>query len=1644
MRRTALAVLFALCSGSLPAAESAALKFDFSPSPLEELIAEVEKQKQTALVPRAARGPVIDGKLDDEAWVRAATVGFADNEPATLIRLCFDDQALYIATSATERPGEKPDRKPFERDMNSIWKDEHIEVWIDPTCKAERRYQFVLGASNSLYDLKDGKPAYNPDYRHAVAQTEKGWDAEIAIPLQALEIKAWPSRLGFNIGRNGPLFPPRSWNAEYGDTERTEIELQGVVPKPGGAAGDDAVEGPEQGEAAVSGASLRVVVHRPYARPQDRWIEADVALSPGSGRLDGTSVSARLFDIGLRQPVAEASAVPSRRQGRLDIDLRSVGLRNACLSIEFRENGECTGKYVGILSAAECDAPLRPGDRVKILVDAPPGDAALAGWPVHFGAPFPAGALWDASQLRLVDAKGRELPSQTEVTGCWAREGAIQWVRFDALVTGREPCYVEIGKRGSGSTPARPLTLSRQGEEITVETGVARYVLAKGASPIREILVGGKRVACADGTRGLYVIDQTGRVASASAEEETVAVEAAGPVASCVRFEGWYATADGARLARHITRVKCFAGQPFARVTHTLVLTSDTNEVWFKDIGWELAVAPGADPAAAFATSRDERTSTASHALADGAPSAYMLQDSHYRFGRGDNHFSVVAMSAKGAATTLAEGGECGDWAAVCGGDSGLAVHCHEAARQHPKEFEVRRDRVVLRLFSNRAGEELDFRPPTLVKKWNLAEWNKTVISKVHYDEKMPEKIAGFKTNAAGWSKTHELCFTPLPGRTDAAGTAGAMRRHSEPVYCHVAPDWVWQSEAMGPIHPRDPENFPHAEKAIDVTVDWWRRRVPEFGEFGFVDYYTGPHLWYVGKGQKYPGLSGHGYAYTYTLRHHLWLVYARAADRDLREFTYETNRIYMDGYMAHWDTATKTRGLYASSGMSDRSDGATKEALPFVWGDRTTEMKSSSTDLNQFIWLHHVTGHRRARDCVLEYIDGLKRSWTMSKPKKSWRAIMLLRTLTQCYAFTWDPALKVMADMTGDHLHDPESAIALTKERPYRGSPYKTQVDVSGLVEAWNIFGQKRYHDMALKVSRHWWDQWVGIWPVFYVNHQGLMANFLYRGTGDKSIVEMLKVQMKQAAKCYDPETGGINPNVKRPPKGAETATFMFEGIPYAQDLIVRSGGLGKSLTSWVAYNDYGRQASAVAFKRDDEGLEFNVACGALRQRGYGVGAAGGTVRIEPLRTTDKAVGSANLHCASNLNFVSETASGGAYVRIPKDAPANPVKIFTDLCGNEFFVLCRSKTPLVLHAPEYWQPLPVHQSPWVRIHFKVPEGVSDGAVFFEGSARLYAPDGAPFADGEPQHGWVDLPPDRPGLWSFEPVDNRLVRVRNVPPFFAFADPAHYFEPNIEWEREEVEEQEETAPDKAVFVSGAVNTPGNQALSLTGRRLFKLEAGEPHPSGVGGRFLPFHQGTIEFFFKPRWSGFEPPREYLTVVRIPSAGYEWRLSYMNDPKKNPENFFHVLYAQAYSDGPLKRITFRCYRKQTLFERNKWVHIAWVWGQRDGIYANHGKTSKNVLMTRIYVDGRAGRDYYYKLGHNLPADEPKALQLEGGLRAVVDELRISDCQRYLADFAPPSRAREFELDEHTRALFHFNGDVKGQSHGHAGALPVTLRE
>jgi len=479
--------------------------------------------------------------------------------------------------------------------------------------------------------------SYDPAWQSAVSRTSGAWTVEAAIPKGALRIEDWPARVGFNIARNGPNVTAAAWGEEFASTEGSTLVFQGV-PEPVRTAGAKAPAGRP--------ARLNVTVERPSARPGERWIEADLLVQPGAAGLAELRLTAAVFKLGETAPAARATAVPERSRGRLLVDLRSLGLSRARLCVKLSRGEKLLDTAEVLLSTREAERPLQPGQKIAVKLDLPEGIEKVESWAVTFGVPFPAGALWDAERIRLVDGKGREIPHQKEVTGLWAKDGAVKWVRFDALLSSDGECFVEAAPAAEGSGPAAPVKVTEQAGKVVLDTGAARYVLARGPSPIEEVWLGERRIAAA-GKRGLYVVDQKGRTASASAEGETMVVEASGPVAACVRFEGFYRTPSGEQLARHITRVEAFAGQPFAKVTHTLVLTNDTNEVWFRDIGWEFSVESGGGAKAVFGVSRSDWAKSLTRAL-DRAGAAYMLQDRHYRFAHGDNHFLVAAVARDG------------------------------------------------------------------------------------------------------------------------------------------------------------------------------------------------------------------------------------------------------------------------------------------------------------------------------------------------------------------------------------------------------------------------------------------------------------------------------------------------------------------------------------------------------------------------------------------------------------------------------------------------------------------------------------------------------------------------------------------------------------------------------------------------------------------------------------------------------------------------------------------------------------------------------------------------------------------------------------------------------------------------------------
>ena len=1574
------------------------LRLDFSPAPLESFIQRTENRAALIEVARCAEAPEIDGSLGDKVWAGAATVQIPATVrgsrplPNTRAQFCYDDAAIYFAVVCDLHAGKPPVAEKRRRDEGA-WKDDCVEIWMDISGKGDAIYQFVINALGAIYDQSAEGADYNPEWQHAVGTTDKAWVVEMAIPKAALQLEAWPAKLPFNIGRNGPDLDTRSFNGTYGDTSAGMLVLTGIAE-----AQVEAAAGPK-----AAGEPLELVVPRTYARPGDRWLETNLKVNMPPASLHQAEVRAQLLKPTGGKALAEVKAVPTRPAGKVLIDLRTLKLAEANLRVQLREQGKLVAQEEVQLTARGPEQPLKPGQKIPVHLDLPAGIDSVQNWPVYIGVPFPAGTLWDIDAVRLVDRSGRQLPHQREAIAHWAKDGAIKWVRFDALVNSADGCFVEVATPQPMPKPKELL----QGLDLSI-LGFKNPIVSKGYD--------------SDDTRGLYVVDQKGRVACTSAKGETVTVEASGPVAICMRFEGPYLTAEGEELARHITRVEVFAGQPVANITHTLVLTRDTNEVWFTDVGWEFRTPLGPNTTALFGTSREEWDKSVSCPLGKDT-TAWMLQDSHYFFAHGENHFQVVSQPASGKASTLAEGEECGDWAAVVGEKRGVMVSCREAALQHPKEFEIRPDRIIMHMFSSRAGEQLDFRGETLAKKWDLLTWYDAAIPQAYKlkHEEILAKMAGHTSNAIGWSKTHELMIAPLVQPDDAAETAARLSRlHSQPVYALADPQWICDSEAMKPIHAVDEARFPVAEKAISAALRQWHDKIGMWGDYGFVDYYGGPHLGYRG---KYVSQKRYN-SITYTLRPDLWLMYARSGERHVRQLAADSIRADADSTMAHWDGPRKTKGLYlADSGSDTPTGGVRKGQLPFSWESATYTHKSSSTTMNNYTWYYYLTGCRRAKDIVLEYCEGVKRAWTPAQAKRNARALVLIRMLTGGYEVTWDPELRAMADATMDFLEDPEAPLGFIQGRSNFDQPagtlYKTQVDIRALIEAWRVYGDPRYHDMATKLSRYLWQNFLGNWPLFYTNPTGIAGSFLYRETGEPKYAQGLAIQLRHAASAYDPEsdhTYGVH--------SAEKCTFLFEGIAHAEKVVVEAGADNVPVTSWCGYEDFGFPSSIVFRKSAGEELNFDIQTPA---------------EFSILPAAEQTSG------REGLPWIVEETYGRRSISVPAEAPAGDYSIVPAQFGQHL-VIANSHVPLVIYAPDYWRPAPP-QAPNVRYYFRLPDGSRDAQMVFEGTANLFDPKGQPYPSNEPVHGPVDLPADKPGLWCFLPVDNQLVKVRNIPPFFAVEDPASYFQPDIPWQPQEQEEPSAEIPAGTEYVKGAINTEDNQALYLGPKGKFTLQAGEKHPSGDGSMFLPFSEGTIEFFFKPSWGTLDLPLKSKTICALGVEGREsWRMSYMmaarNRDAKADFYASHVLYGYFMAQAPKIQHSMRIYRR-TIFSADEWVHVAWVWGQRSGILpgGGHTKPKENVLITTLYVNGRVGQHYNYKWFDNVPANMPVNFQMYS-LDGAVDELRISDSQRYTANFTA-TREAELPLDEHTRALFHFNGDATGASHGYDGELPVETR-
>ena len=1188
----------------------------------------------------------------------------------------------------------------------------------------------------------------------------------------------------------------------------------------------------EKSPASYSWGAVTLHTGKNVINSSERWMDLVVKMDASVHPLETTQLTVTVDGRDDGRILARKTCEPLTPDALVRLDMLSLKANSARIMAEWRGKDGILLGMGELWAMAETAKPLPEDRKIPVILDLPEGIERVNAYPVRFGLPLPRGAVWEADGLRVLDTSGREVPSQLEIAGRWAEEGSVKWMWIDAIVSGKkgDEFFVAAGKRESGSFPAVPVKVEEKQGIFSVKTGETEYLVGKDGALVKEIISGGRTVVREGGARGLYVIDQKGRIARASGKDASALIESKGPVSAVIRIEGWYSTPEGEEVARHITRLKFTAGRPEAEVVHTLILSRDTNEVWFRDIGWEFEVLHGRDTKAVFGLAGEERDYTEGHVNFPGgwiamnpvqkkdvpAPpqsekkfeiplsgigSVSMVQKEGVLLGlepsaiqnwnratnpttpwtpclHGSYSFEILK---KGSGKPLYSGARMGDWAALTGASGGLMVSCRDAAAQHPKEFEVSERFLNMKLFTSSTGRELDFRMESLMKSWGMLP-----LDKVRFHDKVPQKllqdyldfISKHDSNAIGWAKTHDMMISPAISGFDSYISS---MLHSKQVFMHVSPKWIRETRAMGPLHPKDPEKFPLDETLINNL--FWGKILQGLGgpNGGFVDYNAGPH-WII-----HSWRSG-----SYTIRSDSWYLYARSGDRSIRHFAQGANRAFLDNNLSHWRSEGKIPGLLMGDTGSPGSlqSRNRRSDLPVYWESSSKGNYEQATVANydQALLDYYITGSRRAGDIMKSFVEAIKED--LKPSMKHWRVILAVRHIAQAYEFSWDPRIKeLIYEIVDNSIYDPESPVLLTKARPHRSSTYKMETDGDVFVELYDLFGDSLFKKMAMAIARYNWDKEAINPPKSPSQNRstGLLGYFLWEETGNPSVASRFDYGRRRllAERFSDVGKGEIRLTcVSQIPR-------YFKGLPYAMDIIERTGDDKNQKASWIAFSSetapvrlFLRKAGEVKspghyaslgknetsmniLVKKEESASVEHFKGRKEDGIMKPWTVGDSVVLKPYTVLRY------IWMGHDLHTVEDRSYGVTSIDIPKDAPGGIYEL--EIKGKgDYSVYTNRYAPLSIYAPEGWTPM--NMLPPVRDYFNVPEKTEKGRIFFEKETVLFTPEGTPFNDGKALFGWIDIPSEKTGLWSFETIDTGKVKTENLPPFFNMGSPDLYTE----------------------------------------------------------------------------------------------------------------------------------------------------------------------------------------------------------------------------------------------------------------------------
>lgn len=1282
-------------------------------------------------------------------------------------------------------------------------------------------------------------------------------------------------------------------------------------------------------------------------------------------------------------------------------ELSTLSARRYRLSVPLQELSPGTYRLAAILEGPDSTyeelmevdilrpQPLPVRQRINLQVDWPEGNNLTGSAPVYAGVAFPGGMLLDPEQLQVIDGDGQAVPTQHEVLATWSPGGSIRWLGlYFSAVQGRR-YQVEFGREVKRQT-RRGITLKETAHSYLIDTDKVRLEVPFSGPLLGPAWIGDRQILAGE-SPCLLIRDQRGRVANelGGTADSTVVVEVAGPERVVIRRDGRYRTAGGEALAGYTVRLTFAADSADIGIQHSLIMTEATDKLQFSDVAVRVQPALAAPWQIQLDSSPAYNGETKAYRInpADGER-AYLAQLVR------PHHFFTESEYVAGTGPENESRGEtAGQWGSMRTTAGGLAWTIRNLTNTFPKELSFGPEGAIAHLWSSRGGRLLDYRASTLVpyfgEEW-FADWKGGL-----------EAALALTTNAQGTARTHDLTLHLLA--QDLPNEELVARAHlaDQPILVMQDPAWLNKTDALGGLHPYDPERFPKLEAYHEAYFrEYIAGQAERVGDVGYFVYGAGPHTYTT----EYPGAPDHQRKYPRFYRYSAvdyhgrtanWLAYARTGKRLYGDYASAFTRNFYDYRFSYVDLPSRPLGARLSGGFSH--DG------PFFWTGVPSAFGVQGADLDHFYLAWYLTGDRRASDGPRLWQQWMRRTFApLILPKTGGLTQQPYWMLAQAYRADWDEAIGGLLRDTRERLLDSRTTTGMI-DSDYYGAHYKLGSALYGSLYDTIATGSQAATTAFLKGAAYYRDSMMPTYGAGYQDHSGIYMNYAWRLSGDSRFASWMDARLGRHTFRYVDDDLELLPNsgYSRLYAGPWNSN-IFETLAYGMDLVTRAAD---QIQPWP----YSETGDTFGFaKQPHEPVNFYLDFAPDFEL-----TLMKTLDNKDANRRDYFVGPVHTDF-QRLYFSQEApglASGFGQLTIPVETLAGDYRL------QQTKLLTSDARQLVSVIPDgaFLNAVSDRPRSWF---FQLP-AKSEGAIALSRDTEL-------IRDGESRvlTGGIFHPlqgGSEDAMLELRPRGRTWLQITgDIPPIVAEHDATRWYLPS--WAPAATPPGPLADPEEE-FVSGI----SGEGLLLNGSRQLRLPGAAPDHQY---EHLDPTSGTLEFWLRPQWSSRLLAEAQRLDLLQPSSVRLQFYTFVEEGLRLHE--FSGFQLSSVRQGE-QRGFFRLHHPAPL-RQGRWMHLAYCWEMHPEM----------GFISQLFVNGSPGLPrrsgdntlsrFAWREGDGDPADWQwtgfsRPITFLGEINAVIDEIRLSNEPRYRQAFTPDS-GKPFPMDEQTLLLMHLDGDLEAQ--------------